>query len=138
MATIINLFGDAAKSEAPAREVALPPTGAEIPAKPVVAMAVAKVIANGFHNPDAGPGLDAATVTRLALRWVQRRGRKMSSLPELVRLELEAHCGAGDPTARLIRDWIEGRSPLATCAGMNGFGSETPTVPSSEEGRGQS
>ena len=137
MAIIINLFGNASSSEAPAREAALVPIIAPVPAKRVVPAAVAKAIANGFHNPDAGPGLDVASLTRIALRWVRRGGRKMSSLPQLIRMELDAHCRAGDPTARLIRDWIEGKSPLVSGASNHGSSSERPLVASSEEGRGQ-
>jgi hypothetical protein len=52
---------------------------------------------------------DMSWVIRSAMPWLKRRGRKWSSLPELHRGLLEQHCAAGNPTAIMFRDWIEGR-----------------------------
>lgn len=57
---------------------------------------------------------DSAQVIALALRWAQRRGRRLTALPTLIRLQLDALCDAGDPTTHLVRDWLACRGPLDT------------------------
>jgi len=55
---------------------------------------------------------DAATTIGIALHWSRRRGRRLSALPELLRKQLEQLCEAGDPAARLVRDWLVGCGPF--------------------------
>jgi hypothetical protein len=71
------------------------------------AHALARVIAGA---PAQAPALlpDTATTIALALHWVRRRGRRLSALPELIRSQLEQLSEAGDPAARLVRDWLAG------------------------------
>jgi hypothetical protein len=52
---------------------------------------------------------DIAWVIRTALSSIARKGKAWSSLPQLHRDLLERHIGAGDPTAKLFRAWVENR-----------------------------
>jgi hypothetical protein len=55
---------------------------------------------------------DAATTIGIALHWSRRRGRRLSALPDLIRRQLEQLCEAGDPAARLVRNWLVGHGPF--------------------------
>jgi hypothetical protein len=55
---------------------------------------------------------DAATTIGIAMHWSRRRGRRLSALPELIRSQLELLCEAGDPAARLVRNWLVGHGPF--------------------------
>lgn len=82
------------------------------------------------------PGLpDPAMVVACALRWTTRRGRRLSSLPKLIRLQLDMLCDAGDPTALMVRDWIEGMSPLDLGDGTDANNAGTATADAHESGR---
>jgi hypothetical protein len=52
---------------------------------------------------------DITWVIRTALPSITRRGKAWASLPELHRELLDRHIAAGDPTARMFKDWIENR-----------------------------
>jgi hypothetical protein len=54
---------------------------------------------------------DPAPVIANAMRWVHRRGRHWTALPAAVRTQMDQLCGAGDPAALLVRDWIMCRHP---------------------------
>lgn len=54
---------------------------------------------------------DAAEVIATVIRFATRRGRSLAALPALTRSQLLRHCGAGDPAALVVRDWLECRLP---------------------------
>jgi len=81
----------------------------------VSARAMAQASASGASvtpPPQRRPLPDAATTIGLALHWSRRRGRRLSALPELIRNQLEQLCEAGDPAARLVRDWLVAHGPF--------------------------
>jgi hypothetical protein len=65
----------------------------------------------GHAKTDNGVLPDAAPVIANALRWVHRRGRHWTALPAAIRTQMDQLCGAGDPAAVLVRDWIMCRHP---------------------------
>lgn len=54
----------------------------------------------------------AETVIGTAIRFARRKGRSLTSLPPQMRKWLLELCDQGDPTARVVRDWLEGNSHL--------------------------
>lgn len=56
---------------------------------------------------------DPAEVIAAAIRFATRRGRRLSSLPSIVRAQFDRLCDAGDPAALVVRDWIECKLPEA-------------------------
>lgn len=80
---------------------------ADAPDGNVVLRAVA--VCEEARRSGNAPLPDMAWVIRSAMPWIKRRGRKWSSLPELHRGLLDQHCAAGDPTASMFCDWVEGK-----------------------------
>ena len=94
--------------------------------------AFVRAMADRFREP----GLpDPAMVVACALRWTTRRGRKLSSLPKLIRAQLGMLCDASDPTAMLVRDWIEGRGPIDLAVDTRADVEQLATVEAQESGR---
>ena len=57
------------------------------------------------------PPVDPAFVVRQAIHWTRKRPIALSSLPAMIRKDLEKLCAAGDPTGLMVRDWLEGKGP---------------------------
>ena len=55
--------------------------------------------------------VDPAFVVRQAIHWTRKRPIALSSLPAMIRKDLEKLCAAGDPTGLMVRDWLEGKGP---------------------------
>lgn len=49
-----------------------------------------------------------AAVVRASIRFGRRKGARLDSLPSLLRTWLLELCNQGDPTCRMIRDWLSG------------------------------
>jgi hypothetical protein len=49
-----------------------------------------------------------AAVVRASIRFGRRKGARLDSLPPLLRTWLLELCNQGDPTCRMIRDWLTG------------------------------
>ena len=49
-----------------------------------------------------------AAVVRASIRFGRRKGARFDSLPPLLRTWLLELCNQGDPTCRMIRDWLTG------------------------------
>ena len=49
-----------------------------------------------------------AAVVRASIRFGRRKGARLDSLPPLLRTWLLELCNQGDPTCRMIRDWLSG------------------------------
>ncbi|WLS04589.1 hypothetical protein [Shinella oryzae] len=47
-----------------------------------------------------------AAVVRASIRFGRRKGARLDSLPPLLRTWLLELCNQGDPTCRMIRDWL--------------------------------
>ena len=61
---------------------------------------------------------DPAIVAQVVIGFARRKGIAMSSIPKLFREQLVALCAAGDPTALMLRDWLEGNRKLLAFEGM--------------------
>lgn len=55
--------------------------------------------------------VDPAFIVRQAIHWTRKRPIALSSLPVMIRKDLEKLCAAGDPTGLMVRDWLEGKGP---------------------------
>lgn len=92
----------------------LPPNEANHSAAPAPA---AQAIAVAIATPPGGASSEAQqefaeTVIGTAIRFARRKGRSLTSLPPQMRTWLLELCGQGDPTALVVRDWLEGKSRL--------------------------
>lgn len=61
---------------------------------------------------------DPAIVAQVVIGFARRKGIAMSSIPKIFREQLVALCAVGDPTALMLRDWLEGNSKLLAIDGM--------------------
>lgn len=70
---------------------------------------------------------DPAFVVAQCIHWTRSRGIAMSSIPTLIRKQLQTLCDLGDPSALMVRDWLEvrGLRPLPTTDGSAGATSAT-------------
>nr|CAD6615818.1 hypothetical protein RTCK_02946 [Rhizobium sp. TCK] len=77
----------------------------------------AQAIALAMATPPGGASSEAQqefaeTVIGTAIRFARRKGRSLTSLPPQMRKWLLELCEQGDPTARVVRDWLEGNGRL--------------------------
>lgn len=79
-------------------------------------LAIPQAMAMGAATPDALP--DPAIVAQVVIGFARRKGIAMTSIPKLFREQLLALCAAGDPTALMLRDWLEGNRKLLAIEGM--------------------
>ncbi len=73
-------------------------------------LAIPQAMAMGAATPDALP--DPAIVARVVIGFARRKGIAMTSISKIFREQLVALCTAGDPTALMLRDWLEGNRKL--------------------------
>ncbi len=63
---------------------------------------------------------DPAFVVAQCIHWTRSRGIAMSSLPSMICKQLQTLCDLGDPSALMVRDWLEGRGlrplPATDCS----------------------
>jgi hypothetical protein len=77
----------------------------------------AQAIALAMATPPGGASSEAQqefaeTVIGTAIRFGRRKGRSLTSLPPQMRKWLIELCDQGDPTALVVRDWLEGNGRL--------------------------
>ncbi|HCD85754.1 MAG TPA: hypothetical protein DEQ45_18340 [Agrobacterium sp.] len=65
---------------------------------------------------------DPVIVAQVVIGFARRKGVAMSSIPKVFREQLLALCAAGDPTALMLRDWLEGNRQLLAINGMPDLG----------------
>ena len=85
------------------------PSAAPAPAARAIALAIAT--RPGGASPEAQQEF-TETVIGTAIRFARRKGRSLTSLPPQMRKWLLELCEQGDPTARVVRDWLEGNGHL--------------------------
>nr|CAD6630595.1 hypothetical protein RNT25_04466 [arsenite-oxidising bacterium NT-25] len=85
------------------------PSAASAPAAQAIALAMAT--RTGRASSEAQQEF-AETVIGTAIRFARRKGRSLTSLPPQMRKWLLELCEQGDPTARVVRDWLEGNGHL--------------------------
>lgn len=78
--------------------------------------AIPQAMAMCAATPAALP--DPAIVAQVAIGFARRKGITMASIPKIFREQLLTLCGAGDPTALMLRDWLEGNRKLLAVDGM--------------------
>lgn len=78
--------------------------------------AIPRAIAMCAATPAALP--DPAIVAQVVIGFARRKGIAMSSIPKIFREQLFALCAAGDPTALMLRDWLEGNRQLHAIDGV--------------------
>ncbi|MBL0370891.1 hypothetical protein JJB09_02510 [Rhizobium sp. KVB221] len=74
------------------------------------AVAIAMAIAGGARTEEGEPILAIEKIVAIILRSCKRLGRRPSRIPALISADLDRHCKQGDPTARMLRDWIDCKS----------------------------
>ncbi|WEX89029.1 hypothetical protein PZN02_001570 [Sinorhizobium garamanticum] len=79
-------------------------------------LAIPQAMAVCAATSDALP--DPAIVAQVVIGFARRKGIAMSSIPKIFRAQLLALCAAGDPTALMLRDWLDGNRQLLVIDGM--------------------
>jgi hypothetical protein len=79
-------------------------------------LAIPHAMAMCAATPDALP--DPAIVAQIVIGFARRKGIAMTSIPKIFREQFLALCVAGDPTALMLRDWLEGNRKLLAINGM--------------------
>ena len=88
--------------------------------------AIPRAIAMCAATPPSLP--DPAIVAQVVIGFARRKGIAMSSVPKIFREQLLALCAAGDPTALMLRDWLEGNRKLLAIDGVPELGEAHGTV----------
>ncbi len=83
---------------------------------PARSLAIPQAMAMCASTPGQLP--DPAVVTQVVIGFARRKGIAMTSVPKIFREQLLALCAAGDPTALMLRDWLEGNRKLLDIDGM--------------------
>ncbi len=78
--------------------------------------AIPRAIAMCAATPAALP--DPAIVAQVVIGFARRKGIAMSSVPKIFREQLLALCAARDPTALMLRDWLDGNRQLLAVDGV--------------------
>ncbi|MCR6499095.1 hypothetical protein MUO32_08635 [Shinella sp. CPCC 101442] len=81
-----------------------------------MSQAIPQAMAMCAATPAALP--DPAIVTQVVIGFVRRKGIAMTSVPKIFREQLLTLCAARDPTALMLRDWLEGNRKLLAVDGM--------------------
>jgi hypothetical protein len=68
------------------------------------AMAMCEAMPDALLNP--------AIVARVVIGFAGRKGITITSIPKIFREQLLSLCAAGDPTALMLRDWLQGNRTL--------------------------
>ncbi|UXS11598.1 hypothetical protein FY133_18360 [Agrobacterium tumefaciens] len=55
---------------------------------------------------------DPGIVAKVVIGFARRKGIATASIPKIFRVQLLTLCSAGDPTALMLRDWLEGNRKL--------------------------
>lgn len=71
---------------------------------------------------------DPAIVAQVVIGFARRKGIAMTSIPKIFREQLFTLCAAGDPTALMLRDWLEGNRKLLAIDGVPELGEAHGTV----------
>lgn len=90
-------------SSASPPDLATPPAPSPVPYEPIPVRAFRKLRTIAPSKPDP------AFVVAQCIHWTRSRGIAMSSLPSMIRKQLQTLCDLGDPSAMMVRDWLEGR-----------------------------
>lgn len=88
--------------------------------------AIPQAMAMCAATSDALP--DPAIVARVVIGFARRKGIAMASIPKIYRVQLFTLCSAGDPTALMLRDWLEGNRKLLAVDGVRELGEAHGTV----------
>ena len=100
------------------RQEAIPSDGPE-PAAQAIALAMATPA--GAASAEAQQEF-TETVIGTAIRFAKRKGRSLTSLPPQMRKWLLELCEQGDPTAQVVRDWLEGNGHLRSISSATSNG----------------
>ncbi|MDB5526048.1 MAG: hypothetical protein JWM58_3811 [Rhizobium sp.] len=122
MSKVIHLFPSSPHHQTQASTEAGLPRRARRDAKrgETNALAIANAIASGSFSDDHEPVIEIERIIAIVLRTCKRLGRKPSTISSLIAADLDRHCKKGDPTARMLRDWLDGKSvPLANAAWLD-------------------
>ncbi|QLF68192.1 hypothetical protein FE840_000675 [Peteryoungia desertarenae] len=97
-------------SSASPSDLSTPTAPSPIPYEPIELRAFRKLRTVAPSKPDP------AFVVAQCIHWTRSRGIAMSSIPTLIRNQLQTLCDLGDPSALMVRDWLEGLGlrPLPT------------------------
>lgn len=106
---------------------ATPTAPSPMPYEPIALRAFRKLRTIAPSKPDP------AFVVAQCIHWTRSRGIAMSSIPTLIRKQLQTLCDLGDPSALMVRDWLEGRGlrPLPATDASAGATSASDTASTS-------
>lgn len=80
------------------------------PSSASMAQAIPQAMAMCAPAADRLP--DPAVVAQVVIGFAKRKGIAMASVPKIFRDQLLTLCASGDPTALMLRDWLEGNRNL--------------------------
>lgn len=75
-----------------------------------MSQAIPRALAMCVSTPNRLP--DPAIVAKVVISFAKRKGIAMTSVPKIFREQLLTLCAAGNPTALMLRDWLEGNRKL--------------------------
>lgn len=102
----------ASKKPAPAAKPCTMPVPLGAMIKPPPAMALALALTTGAASSDAEPVIAIERLVYLIVQAARRIGHRPSRLRPMLAAELDRHCRRGDPTARMLQQWIDRDTPF--------------------------
>lgn len=112
MSRIIELHPDQTATGAPARERPTSMSDLGDRARLGHASLIARTTAGEAALDDQEPVLEIEQIVALVLRTCRRLGHRPARLRPIIAADLARHCRRGDPTALMLRDWLDGRMGL--------------------------
>jgi hypothetical protein len=82
--------------------------GPQISPRPSASTLQAIPLAMSICGSSPGGFPDPAIVAKVAISFARRKGVAMNSVPKIFREQLMTLCDVSDPTALMLRDWLEG------------------------------
>lgn len=123
----VSSHGAPLMSSASPSDLATPTVLSPVPYEPIELRAFRRLGTVAPSKPDP------AFIVAQCIHWTRSRGIAMSSVPRLIRNQLQTLCDLGDPSALMVRDWLEGRGlrPLPATDDSAGATSASDTASTS-------
>jgi hypothetical protein len=108
------------KKPAPVEKACNMPMPHSVAVRPVSATALAIAMVTPATVETSEPFIAIERLVALVLQASRRLGRRPSRLRPLIAAELDRHCRRGDPTALMLRKWIDRETHFDRLAGLEG------------------
>lgn len=108
------------KTPAPVEKACKMPMPHSVAVRPTSATDMALAMTTEATPETFEPFLPIERLVALVIRASDRLGRRPSCLRPLIATELNRHCQRGDPTALMLRKWIDRDTEFDRLAGVEG------------------